>query len=182
MRRHIKICSSTSATPEKYGLRSSGKRSTLVQDDAVHPHRLAPSGVVRRDRRPPDANGCRRANADEGPVDRDSAHSPDAGCRVGRDTHRAAGESAPAPARWSRPPRRSRLLRGRAHRLPLPEHSSTTIRLVAAELDSSRGPLRHAGERLAVAPAGLFPGPDPRRVAESLAARNDVASLRYELR
>ena len=47
MRRRIKVCSSSSATPEKYGLRISGKRSTLVNDDAVRSLRLPRPGTSR---------------------------------------------------------------------------------------------------------------------------------------
>ena len=47
MRRHVKVCSSWSATPEKYGLRISGKRSTLVGDDAVRSLRLVRPGKTR---------------------------------------------------------------------------------------------------------------------------------------
>lgn len=47
MRRHIKVCSSSRATPENYGLRRSGKGSTLVQDDAVRLLRHARPGSNR---------------------------------------------------------------------------------------------------------------------------------------
>lgn len=40
MSRHVKICSSSPSTPEKYGLRRPGNGDTLVQDDAVFAHRL----------------------------------------------------------------------------------------------------------------------------------------------
>src|SRR5206468_6686673 len=42
-----KICSSASATPEKYGLRRSGKGTTLVRDDAVGTLRLSRPGSGR---------------------------------------------------------------------------------------------------------------------------------------
>lgn len=181
MRRHVKICSSTGATPEKYGLRSSGKGSTLVQDDAVRPHRLAPTGVVRRDRRPPDANRSTRANACKGPIDGDFTTPAGAGYRFGRDTRADAGESAVATARWSCHPRRVRLLRGRAHRVSLPEHGGATIGFVAAELHPPRGSLRYAGEKLALVPARIVPAASPRWMAESFAARTDVVDLHNEL-
>ena len=40
MSRHVKVCSSSASTPEKYGLRRPGNGDTLVQDDAVFSHHL----------------------------------------------------------------------------------------------------------------------------------------------